>query len=404
MQLHSDAIPVFQEAVVNYENAVLAAHREVEDAMVQFLESKQRATELRRSAVLARAGVMSREELLQQIDWQKKREELERQQAAATDELMELSSSEPDLAIVEDDLVRFDPAAGRERILLLETEQLEVEEKLNEHHEELGSLKQELRLLENSRESQVHYFQRAHVAADIYRAAEEWLSLQIEEDAVQAIRRRFEKENISSTLTTASSYLHRISSGRYHRIWAPLGEDFLCVDDEYSRTFRVEQLSGGTREQLFLALRFALVREFAGRGIELPVIMDDLFVNFDEGRTEAAVECLIEVASEGQQILFFTCHQHLAELFQKKKVEPLWLPGHKVAYDLHKPEDEQVAFVGDGDRQTRIDAASAGTSESALRALFHPDADELFDDEDDNDQATNTPDASSSQPIRQQAT
>ena len=76
------------------------------------------------------------------------------------------------------------------------------------------------------------------------------------------------------------------------------------MDDEFNRTFRVEQLSGGTREQRFLAIRFALGREFARRGIELPMVMDDLFVNFDEERTEAAVDCLIELANDGQQVLF----------------------------------------------------------------------------------------------------
>jgi hypothetical protein len=157
-------------------------------------------------------------------------------------------------------------------------------------------------------------------------------------------------------------------------------DDCHGVDDEYSRTFRVEQLSGGTREQVFLALRFALVREFASRGIELPVIMDDLFVNFDEERTKAAADCLIEIAAEGQQILFFTCHQHLAELFQQKDVAPLWLPGHKVAYDLHKPEDEAAAFSGVD--ETVIEEAVAGTAESgALKGVFHPNADELFEDD-----------------------
>lgn len=369
--------------------------------------SQLEGAELRRGAVLARAGVLTRDELLQQVEWQQQRANLNNLLETATEELNEVVSSEPELAIVEDDLTRFDPRSGRERIHLLEKEQLDVEQELKQRHEELGSMKQEIRLLEKSRESQTRYFQKAHVASDIYRATEEWLALKIEEDVVQEMRRRFEMENISSTLTTASSYLHRISSGRYHKIWAPLGEDFLCVDDEYSRTFRVEQLSGGTREQLFLALRFALVREFASRGVELPVIMDDLFVNFDEERTEAAAECLIEVASEGQQILFFTCHQHLAELFQKKKVEPLWLPGHKVAYDLHKPEDEDVAFIGTDDKKARIDAASAGTAEAiAPRGLFHPDADELFDDEPDDepgDDTTSDDAATSGSQLKQQA-
>ena len=341
------------------------------------------AAEMRRGAILARAGTMTREDLLQQLEWQKKRTQVDGLLARSREELNDVAYSEPEMAIVEDDIARFDPVRGREQIHALEREQKNVEGDLKKHHEELGGLKQEIKLLESSRESQARYFQKAHVATDIYRAAEEWFALQIEEESVMEMRRQFEKENISGTLTTASSYLHRISSGRYHKIWAPLGEDFLCVDDEYGRTFRVEQLSGGTREQLFLALRFALVREFGRRGVELPVVMDDLFVNFDEERTEAAMDCLIEIAGEGQQVLFFTCHQHLAELFQRKQVEPLWLPGHKVPYDVNKPEDEAAAFIGADGLQSRIDSASAGTAEDVgkARRLFLPNADELFDDE-----------------------
>ena len=268
--------------------------------------------------------------------------QLESQLKKANEELMDASTAEKELAIVEDDLVHFDPLKARETITVRTSELADVEQRLNRNHEELGSLKQEIRLLEASRDSHAEFFQKARVASEIYRATEDWFALEIEHDVVIQIRRRFEQENISGTLVTASDYMHRMTSGRYHRIWAPLGEDFLCIDDEYGQTFRVEQLSGGTREQLFLAIRFALVREFAKRGVELPLVMDDLFVNFDQERTEAAAECLLEVAREGQQVLFFTCHEHIAQMFRQKKIEPLWLPGHKVAYDVMKPEHESI--------------------------------------------------------------
>jgi len=47
----------FQQAIVEYEDVVLAAHREVEDAMVQFLRSKERAVELQKSAEAASKSV-----------------------------------------------------------------------------------------------------------------------------------------------------------------------------------------------------------------------------------------------------------------------------------------------------------------------------------------------------------
>ena len=314
------------------------------------------AAELRRGGVFARSGVLSREELTQQLESTRQRRASEEQLKRATEELNEIAFSEPELAIVEDDLSRFDPQNGRQSIQLLELELEDVEKALNSAHETVGSLKEQIQLLESSRGSQQQYFKRAQLAWDIHRAAEEWYTLRYEQDAVQQMRERFEMDNISGTLRMASSYLHRMTSGRYHKIWAPLGEDFLCIDDEYNRTFRVEQLSGGTREQLFLAIRFALAREFADRGIELPMVMDDLFVNFDEERTDAALDCLLELARSGQQILFFTCHQHLAERFASRDVETLWLPGHRIGTDLNRPEEEQAAFMeSDGPTTTRLD-------------------------------------------------
>ena len=301
------------------------------------------AAELRKEAALLRSSAASREELQKQQENANRRTQLEKQLKTADDELLELSLSNTEFAVTEDELRKFDPPSARETLQLRSLELKDIEQELRKNHEELGSLKQEIRILESQRDSHAEFFNRSRLAADISRTAEEWLAIQIEHDAVLQIRRRFEQENISGTLVAASECMHRMTAGRYHRIWAPLGEDYLCIDDEFGQTFRVEQLSGGTREQLFLSIRFALAREFSRRGVELPLIMDDLFVNFDQERTEAAADCLIDVARNGQQVLFFTCHEHIAELFRKKQVEPLWLPGHKVAWDAMKPETDDPA-------------------------------------------------------------
>ena len=343
----------------------LIAESEAKQYDGRHTQHQLEAAELRRSAVLARAGVSSREELTKQQESEARRVQLAAQLKKANEELMDASSAETELAIVEDDLMRFDALNARETIQLRTSELADVEQRLNKNHEELGSLKQEIKLLESGRDSHAEFFRKSRVATEIYRASEDWLALQIEYAAVMQIRRRFEQENISGTLVTASGYMHRMTSGRYHRIWAPLGEDLLCIDDEFGQTFRVEQLSGGTREQLFLAIRFALVREFAKRGVELPLVMDDLFVNFDQERTAAAADCLLEVAREGQQVLFFTCHEHIAQMFQQKQIEPLWLPGHKVAYDALKPEH---------------DASHAEDAHRIEGGRLVSDSDELLDD------------------------
>jgi NodT family efflux transporter outer membrane factor (OMF) lipoprotein len=47
----------FQQAIIAYENAVLSAHREVEDAMVQFLKAKEQAAGLQRSVAATERSV-----------------------------------------------------------------------------------------------------------------------------------------------------------------------------------------------------------------------------------------------------------------------------------------------------------------------------------------------------------
>ncbi|MBC7964972.1 MAG: AAA family ATPase, partial [Fuerstia sp.] len=163
-------------------------------------QHQMEAAELRRSAVFARSGVSSREELTKQQESEARRLQLQTQLKKANEELIDVSSAETELAIVEDDLIRFDAFKARETIQLRTSELADVEQRLNKNHEELGSLKQEIKLLESSRESHAEFFNKARVASEIYHASEEWFALQIEHDAVMQIRRRFEQENISGTL------------------------------------------------------------------------------------------------------------------------------------------------------------------------------------------------------------
>ena len=93
----------------------------------------------------------------------------------------------------------------------------------------------------------------------------------------------------------------------------------LLVDDHQHATLPIEVLSHGTREQLFLSLRLALVSLFARRGVALPMVLDDVLVNFDHERATASVDVLIDFAEHGHQLLMFTCHEHLARLLKSPK-------------------------------------------------------------------------------------
>jgi len=187
-------------------------------------------------------------------------------------------------------------------------------------HERLGELNQQLKQLEESRSLENKLLELGAVDEQLRAAIEQWHVLSVTWGILDTIRIRYERDRQPETLREASEYLRQLTSGKYTRIWTPLCEPVLRVDDIQGRTWPVEVLSRGTREQLFLSLRLALVASYARRGARLPMVLDDLLVNFDARRAAAAAVVLRDFAAAGHQILLFTCHEHLAATFRSLEV------------------------------------------------------------------------------------
>ena len=281
-------------------------------------------------ALFAQGGANKRTDFIERAGWVRRLAECETLLVSAREELRVAGESEPDLAIVEEHLEQFDADENRERIEALASELDQVERDLHAAFEELGSVKQSLRALESNCEASRLRFEASQTRYELKRTAEEWLGLALARQALDRVRSKFERNSQPAALASASRYLERLTRGRYRNIWTPLGQRELRIDDERGQTLTVDKLSGGTREQLFLAVRMAAVRQLAEQGIELPMVFDDVLVNFDQSRTEAAVETLLEFAEQNQQVLFFTCHLHLAHLFEARGLKPIWLPGQNV--------------------------------------------------------------------------
>ncbi len=119
-------------------------------------------------------------------------------------------------------------------------------------------------------------------------------------------------------LRDASHWLARLTDGRHTAITTTIDEACLEVHDRDGAVWKPERLSRGTREQVFLALRLALVRDLQRHGVPLPLVMDDALVNFDDDRARSAAKVLVEFVSDQpgeRQMLVFTCHAHVAAIF-----------------------------------------------------------------------------------------
>lgn len=125
---------------------------------------------------------------------------------------------------------------------------------------------------------------------------------------------RYRKERQSPLLIRASTLFRRLTLERYvelridHDAATPR---LLGVRHDGRHAVDVEAMSDGTADQLYLALRLAVVEQSIAAGIRLPFLADDLFINFDDDCATAGLQVLAELATK-TQVRFFTHHAHLA--------------------------------------------------------------------------------------------
>ncbi len=151
----------------------------------------------------------------------------------------------------------------------------------------------------------------------------EWARLALAKRLLHEARQHFEKNRQPEVVRLAAQLFATISGGAWTNIIASLENGSLMVMPPHGEPVLPEYLSRGAQEQLYLCLRLAHIQSHAGRATPLPLIMDDILVNFDPVRTERAIQALASVTApqdtgaRPHQILFFTCHPHIAHLLRE---------------------------------------------------------------------------------------
>ena len=298
------------------------------------IQAQKLARELTRlkqhqARLLSDLGVNDRDEIDEMMLAIEERNELERKLQEVGDLIGQIVETEPDVVIVEDQLLDYDEASVKQQIEEIQAELLEIDEALQAKYQSIGKVNQETDALESDRTASLLRFERAQIINEIGNSGRSLFAWTYADKAMGVLLERIERERQPDTLIAASKLLEQLTCSKYNKIWAPLGEQLLMVDDEAGQSFRVEHLSSGTREQVFLAIRMALIQGFARDGLELPLILDDVTVNFDQIRTEAALQTILDFAENGQQVVLLTCHLHLAHLFEQHGIEPVWLPANR---------------------------------------------------------------------------
>ena len=109
----------------------------------------------------------------------------------------------------------------------------------------------------------------------------------------------------------ASEILSELTQGRYDRIL--LDETAEVRIHTPSRVLGLHQVSGGTMQQIYFALRMAAAELLCGEN-RLPILLDEPFALYDDDRLEAALRWFKDC---GRQVIIFTCQRREQEILQR---------------------------------------------------------------------------------------
>lgn len=157
---------------------------------------------------------------------------------------------------------------------------------------------------------------QAQARAEMGAQAEAYVRKRAEAALLRWTVDRYRAEKQAPLLKRASAIFSELTLGRYQALGVDAEEGrprLTGVEADGATVVPVDVMSEGTIDQLFLSLRIAAVEESVAGGVRLPFLADDLFITYDDERSAAGFRVLARLA-EQTQVLFFTHHEHLAEL------------------------------------------------------------------------------------------
>ncbi|MDZ4848858.1 MAG: AAA family ATPase [Pirellulaceae bacterium] len=216
----------------------------------------------------------------------------------------------------------------------------QTKERISQLQQRQGETAQEMKTLAADRRLAEVKLELATIDKQLELSAEHWRTLAVTSNLLEKVCEIYETERQPETLREASAFLKQLTDGKYTRVWTPLGKNALQIDNEKQQSLPLDVLSRGTREAVFIALRLSLAAAYARRGVTLPLVLDDVLVNFDIARAHSAARVLRDFSALGHQSIMFTCHEHIMRMFYDIGVQVRILPPHGQSGDaeIYIPE------------------------------------------------------------------
>lgn len=174
-----------------------------------------------------------------------------------------------------------------------------------------GELDQRLQQARGDREFDQAKYRYHQTSCRLGEAESELIVLLLAKRMLEKSIAAWESRSQPEVYARASRLFSRMTGGAWTRMHMT-AEGKLIAISAAGESREVHQLSLGTCQQLYLALRVAMLQLASGVGRSLPVIADDILVNFDDARRVLAAGVLADL-SRSRQVIVFTCHSQTVE-------------------------------------------------------------------------------------------
>lgn len=306
--------------------AAQAQHDVLERRAVEQADSVAAATaaleaaDLARQSLLALAGAQDAEHFLRLAALHEERTALRQRRQYLEDALSQAADGAP----LEDFLAGFEAAdqeSQERRCAAIDEELPALVEREDALVKKTGELANRVEALSRADALSRLRQQEASLLESMERLAAGWSRAALARALLESAKRAFEQERQPEVIRLASQIFCRITGRRWRGISASLEDASLRILPAEGEAAGPETLSRGAREQAYLALRLAYIKNHAVHATPLPVIMDEVLVNFDPQRAERTARAFVDLTGgdpeAAHQLLYFTCQPHTVDLLRK---------------------------------------------------------------------------------------
>ena len=293
-----------------------AAEHAAEDCDASLTQATNRRTgeEDRLRELLSRAETDDPEEFRLRARRQLERQGLEGTRQRYLSSVRATWSGERDLDAVRSAFASTTKEETDEEVRRAESTLEELMQRTTDETEERGRLQARMQALSGDEDSSRLRGRREELVEELRVLAAEWSKHVVARSLLVRARNRYEEHRQPDVVRRAQAFFYGLTGGRYPKLHVTVGEQAITVIDETGVRKTPKQLSRGTYEQLYLALRFGLIQSMGEETERLPVIVDEVLVNFDLERARRAAAAFVDL-SRTNQVLVLTCHQWIVDLF-----------------------------------------------------------------------------------------